>query len=157
SPPTTPPSTASSTPPSNPLASSPTPKSSRSSQLLPLGNEVDEKESVILSGAVRPFFRARFLCTGLRSRRISASDSRTRAQSIRHSHHHASVKAALLYAILLVMPVRIAGSHPHRTLNAAHAQQATRLADHPQARAALDWLQSNVSAITETQAKLTEV
>jgi tripeptide aminopeptidase len=76
---------------------------------------------------------------------------------IRHFQHQAFVKAALLYAIFLLMPVRSAASHAHRPSNAAQAQQAPRLTEQPHVRAALDWLHSNISSITETQSRLTEV
>ena len=61
----------------------------------------------------------------------------------------------LLCAIFLAMPVRSAASHAHRHTHAA--QPAASLADHPQVRAALDWLSSNLAQINETQAQLTEI
>jgi tripeptide aminopeptidase len=64
----------------------------------------------------------------------------------------ATMKGAVVCAILLVMPVRSAAP-PH-----AHRQAAaSRLFENPQVRAALDWLGHNLSWINDTQARLTEI
>ena len=67
------------------------------------------------------------------------------------------MKPALLCVIFLLMPVRSAASHAHRASNAAQPAQDSRLAENPQVRAALDWLQSNLPSINDTQARLTEI
>ncbi len=64
----------------------------------------------------------------------------------------ATVKHALVCAILLVMPVRSAAP--------SHAQRqapASRLAENAQVRAALDWFGHNHSWINDEQARLTEI
>jgi acetylornithine deacetylase/succinyl-diaminopimelate desuccinylase-like protein len=55
------------------------------------------------------------------------------------------------------MPVRSAASHAHRSPHVAQSAQDPRLADNHQVRAALDWLQSNLASINDTQARLTEI
>ena len=59
------------------------------------------------------------------------------------------------------MPVRSAASHSHRSPNAAQAASLSPLGpaliSDPQVRAALDWLQSNLVSINETQIRLTEI
>jgi len=55
------------------------------------------------------------------------------------------------------MPVRSAASHANRASHAAQPAQDPRLALNPQVRAALDWLQSNLASINDTQARLTEI
>ena len=67
------------------------------------------------------------------------------------------MKRALLCAIFLTMPVRSAASHANRASHAAQPAQDPRLALNPQVRAALDWLQSNLASINDTQARLTEI
>jgi tripeptide aminopeptidase len=64
----------------------------------------------------------------------------------------ATVKRALVCAILLVMPVRSAAP--------SHAQRqapASRLTENAQVRAALDWFGHNHSWINDEQARLTEI
>jgi acetylornithine deacetylase/succinyl-diaminopimelate desuccinylase-like protein len=57
------------------------------------------------------------------------------------------------------MPVRSAASHANRPVNASAAPSTPQLplADNPQVRAALDWLQSNIAAVTDAQIRLTEI
>ena len=58
------------------------------------------------------------------------------------------------------MPVRSAASHAHRSANAAQASPSPSfipIENDPQVRAALDWLQANISEINRTQIRLTEI
>jgi len=64
----------------------------------------------------------------------------------------ATVKRALLCAILLSMPVRSAAPSPAQR----HAP-VSRLTENSQVRAALDWFHSNLSWINDEQARLTEI
>jgi tripeptide aminopeptidase len=78
-------------------------------------------------------------------------------QLIGHLNPRLSVKAVLVCAIFLLMPVRSAASQAHRSSSAAPAQQAAALVDHPQVRAALGWVENNLASINDTQARLTEI
>jgi tripeptide aminopeptidase len=62
------------------------------------------------------------------------------------------VKHALLWVILLVMPVRSAIAP-----NLRRASFPVQLSDNPQVLAALDWFSRNVSWINDEQARLTEI
>jgi tripeptide aminopeptidase len=66
--------------------------------------------------------------------------------------HNTTVKRALVWVILLVMPVRSAvPSHPPR-----HAQ-APPLSENPRVRAAVDWFTPNISWVNDQQVRLTEI
>jgi tripeptide aminopeptidase len=64
----------------------------------------------------------------------------------------ATMKRALVCAILLVMPVRSAAPSQAQRLAAG-----SRLAENAGVRAALEWLGDNISWINDTQARLTEI
>jgi len=64
----------------------------------------------------------------------------------------ATVKRALLCAILLSMPVRSAAPSP-----AQRHTPVSRFTENSQVRAALDWFHSNLSWINDEQARLTEI
>jgi acetylornithine deacetylase/succinyl-diaminopimelate desuccinylase-like protein len=68
----------------------------------------------------------------------------------RHTTPIPTVKRALLWVILLAMPVRSA-------VSALRSSQSTQISDHAEVRAALAWLKQNSSAITEQQIRLTEI
>ncbi len=63
-----------------------------------------------------------------------------------------SVKHAVLWVILLVMPVRSAIAP-----NTRRAGFPAQLSDNPQVRAALDWFSHNFTWINDEQARLTEI
>jgi tripeptide aminopeptidase len=64
----------------------------------------------------------------------------------------ATMKRAVVCAILLVMPVRSAApSHAQRQV------AGSRLAENARVRAALDWLSHNLSWVNDKQARLTEI
>jgi len=63
-----------------------------------------------------------------------------------------SVKHAVLWVILLVMPVRSAIAP-----NTRRAGFPAQLSDNPQVRAALDWFSRNFTWINDEQARLTEI
>ena len=63
-----------------------------------------------------------------------------------------SVKHAVLWVILLVMPVRSAIAP-----NTRRAGFPVQLSDNPQVRAALDWFSRNFTWINDEQARLTEI
>jgi len=66
--------------------------------------------------------------------------------------HKATVKRALLCAILLAMPVRSAAPSP-----ALRHTPGSRLAENARVHAALDWFRANLSWVNEEQARLTEI
>jgi tripeptide aminopeptidase len=75
-------------------------------------------------------------------------------RSFRNFNRNAAVYPTLLSVIFFSMPVRSAASpHAHRAASVAQSGvfQNTRV------RAALDWLEKNSGAVTETQIRLTEI
>lgn len=64
----------------------------------------------------------------------------------------ATVKRAFVWVILLAMPARSAAP-----LHGSRLAQASELAQNPRVRAALDWLDHNLSWINDQQARLTEI
>ena len=66
--------------------------------------------------------------------------------------NRATMKRALVCAILLAMPVRSAAPSQAQRLAAG-----SRLAENARVRAALEWLDHNLSSINDTQVRLTEI
>src|SRR4030088_513957 len=63
-----------------------------------------------------------------------------------------TVKRALVWVILLAMPVRSVAS-PHTPRQAP----GSRLPDNARVRAALDWFTPNISWVNDRQARITEI
>jgi acetylornithine deacetylase/succinyl-diaminopimelate desuccinylase-like protein len=71
-------------------------------------------------------------------------------ENLHHTMLILTVKRAVLWVILLAMPVRSA-------VPAHRASQTPPVSENADVRAALSWLKQNVSSITEEQSRLTEI